>query len=289
MKRKFRQTAICSILICICLILSAIPALAADTTYVLSFRPGANGSFSSGAESYLSGFGTVQKTAAGNLFVEVVGGTPFPADIVTYLQAKDGYYYKGGLSSSAAEHDTDCVAQYGILSGSGVPYTVQYVDAETGAELAESFLAYANAGDTINFSAKTISGYTADSATKSVTVSSGAVLQFLYKSDGSKDQTNYVYGTDTIINQTVSTSSPSTSTQTTPPSEEEIPETQAPTDDGEGLVPSEPEEIPEISPPLSASTDDGDLNAGLVAGIIGGVVLLLILVLLIVRKKLFRK
>ncbi|MEA4966207.1 MAG: MucBP domain-containing protein [Oscillospiraceae bacterium] len=298
MKRKFQRTAICCILVCLCMVLSLVPAFAADATYVLSFRPGVNGSFSSGAESYLSGFGEVQKTAAGNLFVKVEDGTAFPSNIVSYLQTEDGYYYKGGLSGSTVNGDADYVAEYGVLNGSGVLYTVQYVDATTGAALAESYQSYANAGDTITFSSKTVQGYAADSASKSVTVSDGAVLSFLYSSDGSNDQTTYVYGENTVITQTVATqpaeTQAETAQETTPAGNEtqpattaaeEIPEESVPLNEGQTTASATEEEITSETVPQSSGTEHAGLNAGMIAGISGAVILLLAAALILLRKK----
>ena len=203
MKQKLKRAAGC-ILVCLCLVASAFSALAAENpTYVLSFRPGANGAFSDEAEGYLSAFGTVQRSAAGNLFVEVPAGSPFPSGIVAYLQADAGYYYKGGLNGETVNADADYIADYGVLSGSGVLYTVNYVDSVSGASIAESYQGYANPGDTLTFTARTLRGYNVDSASKTLTVSDGAVLNFVYTYDGSNDRTDYVYGEDTVINQTV--------------------------------------------------------------------------------------
>jgi len=185
----------------------AAPAAFADggTTYVVSFRPGEHGSFSQGAVGYLSNYGTVQMTATGNLFLEVTSGTPFPAGVLSYLGAEEGYYYRGGLAGGPITEDMTYVAQFGILSGGGVRYTVRYVERVSGAEVAESYTGYANAGDVIPFTAKTVTGYDVDSATKSITVSEGAELSFYYTSNGTLDEIRYEYGQDTIITQTVVT------------------------------------------------------------------------------------
>lgn len=306
MKRKIQRTAICCILICLCMALSMVSVLAADTTYVLSFRPGANGSFAAGAESYLSGFGEVQKSAAGNLFVKVQSGTAFPSNIVSYLQADEGYYYKGGLTGATVTGDLDCVAEYGVLSGSGVLYTVQYVDATTGTELAESYQGYANTGDTIAFSAKTLSGYAADSASKTISVSSGAVLQFLYSSDGSNDRTDYVYGEDTVIIQTVTTqpaeTQPAEPQETTPPVEtetqaetqqetsaEEIPENDVPLGEDNNGESAPAEDIVDETPPLTDSVNDSGAKTAVIVSIGAVIALLAAAATILLRKKAVRK
>lgn len=216
MKHFLRCAAVWCLALCLCLPRLVVPASAADaTTYVLSFRPGANGSFDSAAVTYLEKYGTVQESAAGNLFVEVSAGTAFPTDILTYLKADSGYYYKGGLSGTAVESDETYVAQYGVLSGSGIAYTVRYVDSVSGTSVAESYTGYANAGDTITFSAKTVDGFAADSTEKTITVADGAILTFTYTGTGAGNTTNTIYGENTTVTQTVTQAAGANGTGTT--------------------------------------------------------------------------
>lgn len=199
MRNKFFGSLGIFLVLCLCFVWAAPSAQAAETTYVVSFRPGENGRFDQGAVDYLSAFGNVQMTSAGNIFLEVRSGTRFPGGIVNYLAADEGYYYRSGLAGGTINGDATYVAQYGILSGEGVRYTVKYVDSVSGSEVAESYTGYANAGDEITFAAKVVSGYDVDSASKSLTVTEGGELTFLYTSNGSEDEIRYVYEPDTII------------------------------------------------------------------------------------------
>lgn len=189
MKRFIQKLALMGTALCLCVSMLVPAAFAAETTtkYVLSFRPGAYGTFSSGAVSYLSKFGEVQQSSTGNLYLQVEAGTEFGEDIESslrqYIQPEDGYYYRSGLATeSSATEDATYVAEYGVLKAGGVAYTVRYVDAASGTELAESYTGYANAGDTVTYQAKAIDGYTVDQASKSITIGSGVdmTIEFRY-------------------------------------------------------------------------------------------------------------
>lgn len=189
MKRFIQKLMLAATVLCLGIAMAVPTAFAADTTYVLSFRPGAYGSFSGGAAAYLSNYGTVEQSAAGNLFLQVAAGTALPSDLETqlrsYLQPDSGYYYRSGLSASgAANEDATYVADYGVLQGGGYAYTVRYVDAVSGTELSESYTGYANAGDQVVFQAKVLAGYAVDQAEKSLTIQNAAdqVIEFRYTS-----------------------------------------------------------------------------------------------------------
>lgn len=206
MKKRLFKIFISCLVLCVCMAMAAPAAFAeGETTYVVSFRPGEHGTFSESAVSYLSAFGDVEMTSAGNLFVVVPSGSPFPAGILSYLSADEGYYYRDGFAGDYVTEDAAYVAQFGILSGGGARYTVKFVDSASGAELAESYTGYANPGDVIPFTAKTVPGYNVDSNAKSITVSDGASISFLYTSNGSLDEIRYEYGQDTVVTQTVTT------------------------------------------------------------------------------------
>ncbi len=189
MKRFIQKLALMGTALCLCVSMLVPAAFAAETTtkYVLSFRPGAYGTFTSGAVSYLSKYGEVQQSSTGNLYLQVEAGTEFGEDIESslrqYIQPEAGYYYRSGLATeSSATEDATYVAEYGVLKAGGVAYTVRYVDATSGTELAESYTGYANAGDTVTYQAKAIDGYTVDQASKSITIASGVdmTIEFRY-------------------------------------------------------------------------------------------------------------
>ncbi len=189
MKRFIQKLALLGTALCLCVSMLVPSAFAAENTtkYVLSFRPGAYGTFSSAAVDYLSKFGEVETSAAGNLYLQVDAGTEFGEDIESnlrqYIQPNDGYYYRSGLATgTSATEDTTYVAEYGVLKAGGVAYTVRYVDATSGTEVAESYTGYANAGDTVTYQAKSIDGYTVDQASQSLTIASGVdmTIEFRY-------------------------------------------------------------------------------------------------------------
>jgi len=250
----------------------AAPAAHAEgyTTYVISFRPGEHGTFSQSAADYLSDYGTVQMTAAGNIFLEVESGTPFPAGILSYLGADEGYYYRDGLMGGTVTEDMTYVAQFGILSNDAARYTVRYVDRVSGAEVAESYTGYANVGDVIPFAAKTVYGYNVDSASKSIVVSNGAELVFYYTSNGTLDEIHYEYGENTVITQTVTNvadnnNNNNNNAQNTPantpaptentPAPTEIGDENVPLSDGQG---TEPVQIDDENVPLAGSDLKGE-------------------------------
>lgn len=299
MKKRLTKIFISCLVICVCMAMAA-PAAFADgeTTYVVSFRPGEHGSFSQGAVGYLSSYGNVQMTATGNLFLEVTSGTPFPAGILSYLGADAGYYYRGGLAGGPVTEDMTYVAQFGILSGSGVRYTVRYVDSVSGAEVAESYTGYANAGDVIPFTAKTVTGYDVDSTTKSITVSEGAELSFYYTSNGTLDEIHYVYGQDTVITQTVVTpQTPNNNTENNDNDngnddnagngpEVRIEDNEVPLGGGEVQEPVqiEDENVPLAGPGMKDENEANSLAIGLAAGA-GALVLIGIVAAVILSRK----
>ncbi len=224
---------------------------------------------------------------------------------MSYLTADEGYYYKDGLAGETVTGDAAYVAQYGVLSGGGVMYTVKYIDSASGAELAESYTGYANEGDVIPFAAKTVNGYDADSASKSITVADGAELSFLYTSNGSLNEVQYQYGETTTTTQTVTTPGTAETPETpeTPEApetptvpEEEIDDNETPLGGGETAPeeesPSAPEEeIEDEDVPLAPGAEDektekGEKNGsiGLIAAI-GAVAVIAIVAAVVAGKK----
>lgn len=297
MKKRLYKIFISCLVLCACMAMAApLGHAEGDTTYVISFRPGEHGSFSEGAVGYLSGFGTVQMTAAGNIFLEVPSGTPFPAGILGYLSADEGYYYRDGLAGGTITEDAAYVAQFGILSGGGVRYTVKYVDSVSGAEVAESYTGYANEGDVIPFAAKTVTGYDVDSAGKSITVTEGAEISFLYTSNGALDEIRYEYGENTVETQTVAApaqpdngGNDNNGDNDNPANNpEEIGDNETPLGSGG----NEPEEIEDNDTPLAPGVsqngkDESESKGGVigVAAAIAAAVLIVIAVAVVLTRK----
>lgn len=317
MKKQFKRVFLLCAMLCLCCAFLGTSALAADgedVTYVISFRPGAYGSFSPAAEGYLSSFGTVQRSAVGNLFVEVKAGSGFPVGIASYLTPNAGYYYKGGLNGGVVNGDMDFVAEYGIVPSNSVVYSILYVDATTGTEVAEPTIAVGQTGESVTATAKTVQGYAVDTATKTLTVADGAQLRFLYTL-----QPNYVYGPNNVVVEVVPVApngqeqgaqTPENGTDVTP----EAPETETGTEnETENETENGGETIPGNETPLNPgneTAEDGNaedpgetigdedtplapgsgenngIGTGVVVGLcIGGVALLAALAAYLLRKK----
>lgn len=255
MKNVRRTITVLCLMLCLCCGLLAVSAMAADeeTTYVVAFRPGAYGSFSEGAESYLSAYGTVTRTGVGSLFVEIKAGTGFPVGIASYIQPDEGYYFRGwGLDSFPAtvSGDGDFVADYGILPINSYPYRVLFVDSTTHLEVAEPIIGYSEASTSVPASAKTVTGYKVDEKAKSVTITVGGSNStvFYYTL-----LPNYVYEPDKVIVETATVTeenAAATTTQTAETTEKTAESTPTPTPAAESVEPVEIEEegVPMTSP-----------------------------------------
>lgn len=285
MKKHLKRVTILCAMLCLCCAFLGTSALAADgepVTYVISFRPGAYGSFDASAEAYLSQFGTVQRSAVGNLFLEVQAGSGFPAGIASYLVPSSGYYYKGGLNDGRVNSDKDYVVEYGIVPSNSVVYSILYVDASTGIQVAEPTFGVGQVGESLTVNAKTVEGYAVDAASKTMTVTDGAQLRFLYNL-----QPNYTYGPNNVVTPVAPVAPGGEQGET-------IPENETPLGDGEEVIGenetplgSGEEIIGEEETPLAPGVrDEQGMSTGMVAGLcVGGLLLLALLVALLARKK----
>ena len=317
MKKFIQKLALVGTALCLCVTMLVPSAFAAETTkYVLSFRPGAYGTFSDAAVGYLSQYGETQKSGAGNLYLQVDAGAQLPADLESslrqYIVAQDGYYYRSGLDvGTTATEDATYVADYGVLSGGGVAYTVRYVDAASGTELAESYTGYANEGDEITYQAKTLDGYTVDTASKSITIAKNVdmTIEFRYTATTVPGETIENVTTVTVPGAiatanggtgagTGATGTDTTGTDTTTPGDNEtqqpgetIPDEETPLTPGEDGAQSG-ESIPDESTPMvdtipgsDSTSSSGNIVATVtVVGVCSALVIAAVVYFLLRRK-----
>ena len=270
-------------------------AFAAQTNYVLSFRPGVGGSFSDDAADYLSDFGKVEKTSAGNIFLEAKAGTVLPGDFETmmrsFLNVTGNNYYKSGLSAAGSVRgDETYVAQYGVLKGDGVLYTVSYIDAATGTQLGNPYTGYANNGEEIVFGAKTIDGYTVDAQQKTLKVGTESSISFLYTQVTSTvviTITSTVDLRDEATSTSSTTSTSTTTNETTSTSSEIIEDNSTPMGDGDNDNSTSPGEVIDDNETPLAPGKTPKQNTGLVIGVLATG--LLIVVGLIILAKMRKK
>ena len=180
---------------------SAMPALAAEgdtsstepTTYVVTFRPGEHGRFT---DSFIDGLKTCGEVrtseATGAVAVQLDEGDTLPnapqlTDIVMNEDASRYFVTDAaqGYTGGTAGGDLDAVAQYTLrASTEDAVFTVQYLDRETGAEVAPTLQGSAPVGQNLTFYAlNNIENYTAEVASQQLTVSANAdenVVTFYY-------------------------------------------------------------------------------------------------------------
>lgn len=180
---------------------SAMPALAADgdtsstepTTYVVTFRPGEHGRFTDSFIDGLKACGEVRTSeATGAVAVQLDEGDTLPnapqlTDIVMNEDASRYFVTDAaqGYTGGTAGGDLDAVAQYTLrASTEDAVFTVQYLDRETGAEVAPTLQGSAPVGQNLTFYAlNNIENYTAEMASQQLTVSANAdenVVTFYY-------------------------------------------------------------------------------------------------------------
>lgn len=180
---------------------SAMPALAADgdtsstepTTYVVTFRPGEHGRFTDSFIDALKACGEVRTSeVTGAVAVQLDEGDPLPnapqlTDIVMNEDASRYFVTDAaqGYTGGTVGGDLDAVAQYTLrASTEDAVFTVQYLDRETGAEVAPTLQGSAPVGQNLTFYAlNNIENYTAEVASQQLTVSANAdenVVIFYY-------------------------------------------------------------------------------------------------------------
>lgn len=259
---------------------SAMPALAAEgdtsstepTTYVVTFRPGEHGRFTDSFIDGLKAYGEVRTSeATGAVAVQLDEGDTLPnapqlTDIVMnedasrYFVADAAQGYTGGTAGG----DLDAVAQYTLrASTEDAVFTVQYLDRETGAEVAPTLQGSAPVGQNLTFYAlNNIENYTAEVASQQLTISANAdenVVTFYYTAG-----VNNVTETVTVPGDTMT-----------------IPETETPQVGGDDTPGGEDVEIPDESTP-QANLPGENANGSMMPMVLGGAALAIVVIAAIV-------
>lgn len=259
---------------------SAMPALAAEgdtsstepTTYVVTFRPGEHGRFTDSFIDGLKAYGAVRTSeATGAVAVQLDEGDTLPnapqlTDIVMN-EAASRYFVTDaaqGYTSGTAGGDLDAVAQYTLrASTEDAVFTVQYLDRETGAEVAPTLQGSAPVGQNLTFYAlNNIENYTAEVASQQLTISANAdenVVTFHYTAG-----VNNVTETVTVPGDTVT-----------------IPETETPQAGGDNIPGGEDVEIPDESTP-QANLPGENANGSMMPMVLGGAALAIVVIAAIV-------
>ena len=203
--------------------------LAVGGTYTVTYSAGAKGTFTQAYISSLSGY-SVTQSANGNLKITVNAGDPTPnaptaadVDLGSY---QGSYSYKGvyvassetdGVAAAVTENVTYVVRYNAVVSG--VEYSVRYVDAATGADIATPVISVGNTGDSMNFTAKNITGYAYGTFTNSIVLNADGtknaiVFQYTSAASGTTTTTTTAAATTTTATTETTTSAANTNTNT---------------------------------------------------------------------------
>lgn len=284
---------------------SAMPALAAEgdtsstepTTYVVTFRPGEHGRFTDSFIDDLKAYGEVRTSeATGAVAVQLDEGEPLPnapqlTDIVMNEDASRYFVTDAaqGYTGGTAGGDLDAVAQYTLrASTEDAVFTVQYLDRETGAEVAPTLQGSAPVGQNLTFYAlNNIENYTAEVASQQLTVSANAdenVVTFYYTA-GVNNVTETVtvpggtvtqYEDQTVVGGAAVAGGGAGGAGAGDGGDTvEIPEDNTPQAGGDNTPGGEDVEIPDESTP-QANLPGENANGNVMPMVLGGVVVLIV-------------
>jgi len=268
---------------------SMIPTAFAAGSYTITFSAGDKGTLKQALyDSYAASY-SVTRTASGNIKIVVPAGSNMP-DLPTAADVDLGsntakYYVSSGWEPKEATvtKNATYVVSYGAIVN-GVEYTVRYVDAATGNDVASPVIATGNVGDTMNFTAKNVGGYTYNGYSKSMVLSSdskGNVLTFNYT----------VSGTPAPAPTPAPTTPTAPAATTTTP---EAPAAQAPAADAnagdtinDNNVPlaNGEETVEDNQTPSSNWTENTAANTWKIVGGVAGAALMAAVILFAVKKK----
>ena len=268
---------------------SAMPALAAEgdtsstepTTYVVTFRPGEHGRFTDSFIDGLKAYGEVRTSeATGAVAVQLDEGDTLPnapqlTDIVMNEDASRYFVTDAaqGYTGGTAGGDLDAVAQYTLrASTEDAVFTVQYLDRETGAEVAPTLQGSAPVAQNLTFYAlNNIENYTAEVASQQLTFSANAdenVVTFHYTAG-----VNNVTETVTVPGGTGGAGDGGDTVT--------IPETETPQAGGDDTPGGEDVEIPDESTP-QANLPGENANGSMMPMVLGGAALAIVVIAAIV-------
>lgn len=278
---------------------SAMPALAAEgdtsstepTTYVVTFRPGEHGRFTDSFIDGLKAYGEVRTSeATGAVAVQLDEGDTLPnapqlTDIVMNEDASRYFVTDAaqGYTGGTAGGDLDAVAQYTLrASTEDAVFTVQYLDRETGAEVAPTLQGSAPVGQNLTFYAlNNIENYTAEVASQQLTISANAdenVVTFYYTAG-----VNNVTETVTVPGGTGGAGGAGAGGAGAGDGGDTvtIPETETPQAGGDNTPGGEDVEIPDESTP-QANLPGENANGSMMPMVLGGAALAIVVIAAIV-------
>ena len=239
---------------------------------MVTFRLGEHGRFTDSFIDGLKAYGAVRTSeATGAVAVQLDEGDTLPnapqlTDIVMN-EAASRYFVTDaaqGYTSGTAGGDLDAVAQYTLrASTEDAVFTVQYLDRETGAEVAPTLQGSAPVGQNLTFYAlNNIENYTAEVASQQLTISANA--------DENVVTFHYTAGVNNV-----------TETVTVPGDTMTIPETETPQAGGDNTPGGEDVEIPDESTP-QANLPGENANGSMMPMVLGGAALAIVVIAAIV-------
>jgi len=259
--------------------------------YTVSFRSGASGKFEDGTNEH-----KFLVTADGFAKIE-----DYMLDEVT---PKDGYYIKGGSWTASVgmpiTKSSEYILTYGKLSSNAVSYRIEYVDAESGNQIANSVIRYANPGETIiTPGVKFIENYAfvAASPKEGIKLSEtqNNVIQLSYRYTAGRTIENIVNrvveGETTIITVNPVVTPPQT--PVTPEvniEEENTPQAETPTEENENDSEEEEtiiedEETPEGSAPGQEEKEQTSNLGIILASVLAAIAVFFVVAYIVVAKK----
>ena len=159
-------------------------------TYQIIYKAGNAGEFTAQYQEYA--INTLGAVEAGEkkIVYEVTPGSAYPDLPQAGDIASSGYYVlpaqNWGPVDETVSKRSEYVVQYGRLAD-GVEYTVMFVDAASGEQVALPEIAMGNVGDTVSYTAKQVPDYKLDSEQEVSLVlgedSSRNIITFTYSSD----------------------------------------------------------------------------------------------------------
>ncbi|MEG0275633.1 MAG: hypothetical protein RR630_01245 [Coprobacillus sp.] len=189
---------------------------ASSKYYQITYAPGTTGQFKETLiQDYKKVYGAKNVSlskATGSITIKVAAkktmpNAPTAQDITLKDTSKQYYVLTSGWqpASTTVSENATYVVQYGALT-QGVEYSIRYVDNTTKQDVASPVFARANVNEVMNAYAKNIDGYTFDTQTKSITLTTDAkqnVLTFLYTAKENTVVVDEVEENTVIRNQVV--------------------------------------------------------------------------------------
>jgi len=294
--KKFLSVILSAVLVFFAAVSMAPTAFAADS-YTITFSAGDKGTLTDALYNSYAASYSVKRTDSGNIKIVVPAGSHMPdvptaADVDLGTNA-DRYYVSSGWepAEETVTKNATYVVSYGAIVN-GVEYTVRYVDAATGNDVASPVIATGNVGDSMSFTAKTLSGYTYDGYSKSMVLTASAagnVLTFNYTA-GTNAVPNPGTGTEVTTptppaQTTGSAANPTAPGTTTPGTATDNNGQDTIEDNNVPLTDGEEETVEDNETPSSNWTENTAANTWKIVGGIAAAAVLGVIILFAVKKK----